>query len=62
MISVGKSLNLRIVAEGIETKLQLDFLRRHGCDDGQGYYFSQPLPADDAAKILKEGMGEQLVQ
>ena len=62
MINVGKSLNLRIVAEGIETKPQLDFLRRHGCDDGQGYYFGRPLPAGEAAKILKEGIREQLVQ
>lgn len=46
IITMAHSLKLRVVAEGIETQEQLDFLRAHGCDKGQGYYFSPPLPAD----------------
>ena len=46
VISLGKSLNMEIVAEGVETQGQLDFLRREKCDQVQGYYFSQPIPGD----------------
>jgi EAL domain-containing protein (putative c-di-GMP-specific phosphodiesterase class I) len=43
IIDLGKSLNLRIIAEGIETAEQLDFLRRHRCEEGQGFYFSKAV-------------------
>ncbi|MFI3176752.1 MAG: EAL domain-containing protein, partial [Eubacteriales bacterium] len=44
VIQMGKKLNLETVAEGIETKEQLEFLRDMGCDVGQGYYYARPLP------------------
>jgi EAL domain-containing protein (putative c-di-GMP-specific phosphodiesterase class I) len=47
IISLGRSLDLRLVAEGIETPAQAEHLRRLGCDIGQGYYFSRPLPASE---------------
>jgi diguanylate cyclase (GGDEF)-like protein/PAS domain S-box-containing protein len=55
MISIGKSLKQRVIAEGVETQVQLDFLQRHGCDEGQGYYFSHPLAAREVTKILGAG-------
>jgi diguanylate cyclase (GGDEF)-like protein/PAS domain S-box-containing protein len=53
MIDIGKSLRQRVIAEGVETKAQLDFLRLHECDEGQGYYFSRPVAAEQAATLLK---------
>jgi diguanylate cyclase (GGDEF)-like protein/PAS domain S-box-containing protein len=52
VISMGKSLNHRVVAEGVETAEQLAWLRARGCDEGQGYYFSRPLQAAQFAKLL----------
>jgi EAL domain-containing protein (putative c-di-GMP-specific phosphodiesterase class I) len=53
IIAMGKSLDLTVVAEGVETSDQLEFLRAHGCDEFQGYYFNSPLPADQFAKLLR---------
>lgn len=47
IIAMGKSLSLTIVAEGVETADQQDFLRSRGCDEMQGFYFSKPLPPSD---------------
>jgi len=47
IISMAQNLNLRVVAEGVETNAQLEFLRRHGCNMVQGYFYSRPLPADE---------------
>jgi diguanylate cyclase (GGDEF)-like protein/PAS domain S-box-containing protein len=52
VISLARALNLRTVAEGIETTEQLDRLRTLGCELGQGYYFSEPLPAHEASALL----------
>lgn len=52
IIMMGRSLNLRVIAEGVENEEQMSFLRAHQCDEVQGYYFSHPLTAADfAAKV-----------
>jgi diguanylate cyclase (GGDEF)-like protein/PAS domain S-box-containing protein len=56
MINIGKSLNQRVIAEGIETRAQLKFLQRHACAEGQGYYFSRPVVAAQAATLLAAGI------
>jgi len=53
IISMGKTLNLKVVAEGVETEEQLTFLRQHGCHEMQGYWFSPPVPAEEATALLK---------
>ena len=54
IISMGHSLRLKVIAEGVEHVEQLEMLRRQGCDEVQGYYFSVPLPADDFAVLLRQ--------
>ncbi|HEX8964419.1 MAG TPA: EAL domain-containing protein [Rhodocyclaceae bacterium] len=54
IIAVASSLNLRVVAEGVETEQQLGFLREHACCDAQGYFFSRPLEADDAGAMMRQ--------
>ncbi|MGX6443291.1 sensor domain-containing protein [Neobacillus sp. K501] len=46
IISLAHSLNMTVVAEGIENEVQYNFLKGEGCNEGQGYYFNRPLPAD----------------
>jgi len=53
VISMAKSLNLKVIAEGVENEAQMSFLRAHQCDEIQGYYFSQPLSAEEAAEKLR---------
>ncbi len=52
VLDIAKSLDLPVVAEGVETKAQLDLLKKAGCDRVQGYYFSRPVPADEFVKFL----------
>lgn len=52
IISMSRSLHLQVVAEGVETEQQLAFLREHGCDVMQGYYFSKPVPPDEFTKLV----------
>jgi diguanylate cyclase (GGDEF)-like protein len=56
VISMARSLRLRVVAEGVETPEQSAFLRAHGCDEAQGYYFSPPVPPDRFAQLLASGI------
>jgi len=53
IIAMARSLGLRVVAEGVETRAQLDFLRAHQCDTFQGYLFSKPLTALEASAMLR---------
>ena len=52
IITLGHSLNLRVVAEGVETPAHLAFLQQHGCDELQGYLFSRPVPASEMGAKL----------
>lgn len=52
IMGLAKNLNFDVVAEGIETEAQLAYLKSQGCNIGQGYYYSRPLPADDLAAWL----------
>jgi diguanylate cyclase (GGDEF)-like protein/PAS domain S-box-containing protein len=61
VISMGKSLKLRVVAEGVETREQLAFLQDRCCDEGQGYYFSRPVVAEQFAKLLGTGISETAI-
>ncbi|HYH19428.1 MAG TPA: EAL domain-containing protein [Azospirillum sp.] len=53
IIGLGSNLGLTVIAEGVETEPQLDFLRRHGCHGAQGYLFSPPLPAEEITRFLR---------
>lgn len=55
IISMGRRLGLRVIAEGVETREQLAFLQAHQCEEGQSYYFSRPLPPEQFAKLLEAG-------
>jgi len=57
IIALGRSLDLQVLAEGVETPAQLEFLRSNGCDYYQGYLCSKPLPAADFAALLAQPNG-----
>jgi EAL domain-containing protein (putative c-di-GMP-specific phosphodiesterase class I) len=52
ILLMAKALKLKVVAEGVETQAQLEFLRAHQCDEIQGYYFSKPLPVQEFTRML----------
>src|SRR4029077_18849372 len=52
VIGMARNLKLRVIAEGVETPEELEFLRAHHCDEAQGYYFSRPVLPQQFAKIL----------
>jgi diguanylate cyclase (GGDEF)-like protein/PAS domain S-box-containing protein len=54
IISLAHSLGLQVVAEGVENEAQLRFLRAHGCDEMQGFYFARPMPPDACTRTLAE--------
>lgn len=57
IITLGHSLNLKVVAEGVETQAHLAFLQEHGCDELQGYFFSRPIPASKMGALLAKAEG-----
>jgi diguanylate cyclase (GGDEF)-like protein/PAS domain S-box-containing protein len=58
VLSMGESLNLLVVAEGVETRDQLNFLREHACPQGQGFYFSHPVVAGEFSQLLGRSVVE----
>jgi diguanylate cyclase (GGDEF)-like protein len=52
IITMGKHLSLTVVAQGVETKEQADFLHKHACDELQGFYFNKPMPAAEVTELL----------
>lgn len=61
IISLGHSLNLKVIAEGVETAEQLAFLHNNHCDEIQGYYCSQPVSANDFVSLMHNGLMRQTV-
>ena len=57
VISLARSLGMRVTAEGVETREQLGFLRDKGCDEVQGFLFSRPLPEEEFLRLYKESQG-----
>jgi diguanylate cyclase (GGDEF)-like protein/PAS domain S-box-containing protein len=55
IINMAHSMKLQVIAEGVEKEAQLAYLRRHGCDEMQGYYFSRPVPEDEFEMMLRNG-------
>ena len=55
IISMAHSLKLKVIAEGVESAEQLAFLKQQGCDEIQGYYFSQPVTAEEFTKLISSG-------
>jgi len=62
IISMGQSLKLRVIAEGVETAGDLAFLKAHDCDEAQGYLFSRPLPAGDLVRGQRNSNGSRIGQ
>ena len=61
VISMGRSLKLRVVAEGVETREELAFLQAHQCDEAQGYYFGRPMLAPEFARMLETGISNTVL-
>ena len=53
VVALARNLGLEVVAEGVETVMQLDQLKALGCDQGQGYYFSKPIGEELATELIK---------
>jgi EAL domain-containing protein (putative c-di-GMP-specific phosphodiesterase class I) len=51
---MGKTLGLNVVAEGVETEEQMNFLKEHSCDEMQGFYFSKPIIPEQFADLLRK--------
>src|SRR5471030_2851758 len=55
IINMAHSMKLEVIAEGVEKDAQLAYLRRHGCDEMQGFYFSRPVPQEEFEQMLHDG-------
>ncbi len=55
IVSLGHSMKLSVIAEGVETEQQWNWLRQAGCDEAQGYHFGRPMPADELEALLRAG-------
>ncbi|MES0327589.1 MAG: EAL domain-containing protein, partial [Gammaproteobacteria bacterium] len=53
IIALGHCMGFQVLAEGVETEDQLNYLKEHGCDEVQGYFYSRPIPADELEKLCK---------
>jgi diguanylate cyclase (GGDEF)-like protein/PAS domain S-box-containing protein len=62
VISMAHSLKLLVIAEGVETQDELEFLQAHNCDEAQGYYFSRPVPHQQFATLLKSDLKESVAR
>ena len=62
IISLAHNLKLKVVAEGVETEAQLRFLRSHGCDEMQGYYFARPQNLEDCTRFLAEVLARDVLR
>ena len=58
VVGLGRSLDIVILAEGVETQKQLEVLRTEGCTEAQGYFFSQPRSAAEAKELLNSLSGQ----
>ncbi len=58
IIALGKSLGFTVVAEGVESKEQVDYLRLHACDQYQGFYINKPMPAQEFADMVRKQLRE----
>jgi diguanylate cyclase (GGDEF)-like protein/PAS domain S-box-containing protein len=58
IIAMAHTLRLKVIAEGVETREQLDFLTEHGCHEFQGYYFRKPQSAEDFSRLVRNGAGQ----
>lgn len=53
IIAMAHNLNMQVIAEGVETEGQMQFLKRHGCDEMQGYFWSAPIPGNKVERLLQ---------
>jgi EAL domain-containing protein (putative c-di-GMP-specific phosphodiesterase class I) len=59
-VNIAKAFGMRVVAEGIETDEQAEFVRELGCDDGQGFRLGRPQPSEEFARLLAAGRRPRL--
>lgn len=56
ILAMGKTLGLKVIAEGVEESYQYEYLKEQGCDSIQGYYFAKPMPESEFMALLKKGV------